>query len=171
MGFRINLDGVAHDLEIVALRPSLIVRIDGRGYEVHAAENGDDGRQTIEIDGRRIDFARAHVRERQIVKLDGRTFNSSLVDPRDVAEATAGGRDHVRAPMPGSVIEIYKQPGDPVQRGETLVTIESMKLQITLVAPRDGTLAELKRGLGDTFDKDEIVAELVPLHRQDMSGI
>jgi biotin carboxyl carrier protein len=50
-----------------------------------------------------------------------------------------------------------------VARGETLVTIESMKLQMTLLAPRDGRLAGVRRGVGETFDKDEIVAELEPL--------
>jgi len=58
---------------------------------------------------------------------------------------------------------VHKRPGEAVTRGETLVTIESMKLQITLLSPRNGRLARVRRGIGDTFDKDEIVAELEPL--------
>ena len=65
--------------------------------------------------------------------------------------------------MPCSVIEIHKQAGDDVARGETLVTVESMKLQMTLLAPRDGRLVRVRRGVGEKFDKDEIVAELEPL--------
>ena len=64
--------------------------------------------------------------------------------------------------MPGAVVAIHKQAGAEVKRGETIVTIESMKLQMALAAPRDGVLAEIRRGAGETFDKDEIVAELEP---------
>lgn len=163
MGFTIHLDGVAHDLEILARRPHLRLRIDDREYEVAAIGEEGDGRQTIVMGGVPLRFARAHVGDRQIVRLAGRTLEAALIDPRDEAEGTAGDHDHVRAPMPCSIIEIHKQPGDEVARGETLVTIESMKLQITLLAPRNGRLARVRRGVGETFDKDEIVAELEPL--------
>jgi biotin carboxyl carrier protein len=164
MGFTIILDGASHEVEIASLRPHLVLRIDGRVYSVNEGGKDGDGRQTIEIDGAPFQFARAHAGGRQIVRFGGRTFDSGLVDPRDIAEAAGGGHDHVRAPMPGSVVEIHKWPGEEVSRGETLLTIESMKLQITLVAPRDGTLAALTRRVGETFDKDEIVAELAPLN-------
>lgn len=163
MGFKIVLDTIAHNVEIAALRPHLLLRIDGRVYDVKAEDGDQEGRQTIEINGRRLRFARAQVGGRQILRVAGRTFESSLVDPRDAAATPDSGHDHVRAPMPGCVVEIYKRPGDEVLRGDRLVTIESMKLQITLVAPRDGTLAAMARGVGDTFDKDDIVAELAPL--------
>ena len=161
--FAINLDGISYDVEILALAPHLTLRIAGCDYEVKSTEGEADGRQTLHIDGKAYSFARAHVGARQIVRLAGRTFEARLIDPREAAEATGGGHDHVRAPMPGSVVDINKRPGDAVLRGEALLTIESMKMQITLVAPRDGVLAALKRGVGETFDKDEIVAELAPL--------
>jgi len=163
MGFTIHLGGVAHDVEILARRPHLRLRIDDREYEVTSFGEEGDGRQTIALGSAELRFARAHVGDRQILRLAGRTFEAALIDPRDEAEGAGGDHDHVRAPMPCSIIEIHKQPGDEVARGETLVTIESMKLQITLLSPRNGRLARVRRGIGDTFDKDEIVAELEPL--------
>ena len=65
--------------------------------------------------------------------------------------------------MPCSVVEIHKRPGDAVTRGETLVTIESMKLQIALLAPRDGVLTKAPAAPGETFEKDAVVAELETL--------
>lgn len=163
MGFTLHLDGVAHEVEILARRPHLRLKVNGREYEVTSAGEEDDGRQRIEIDGKAHRFVRAHVGNRQILRMAGRTFEADLLDPRDAAVAGGAELDHVRAPMPCSVVEVHKQPGDAVARGENLVTIESMKLQITLLAPRDGTLAKVWRGVGETFDKDEIVAELEPL--------
>ncbi len=163
MGFTINLAGVAHDVEILARRPHLRLRIDDREYEVTSIGEEGDGRQMISIGGAELRFVRAHVGDRQILRLAGRTLGAALIDPRDEAAGAGGDHDHVRAPMPCSIIEIHKQPGDEVARGETLVTIESMKLQITLLAPRDGRLSRVRRGIGEKFDKDEVVAELEPL--------
>ena len=161
MGFRINLDGSAHEVEIVSLRP-LALRVDGVECVVKAPDSGEDGRHTVAIDGKPLSFTRVHDGARQILRFEGRVFEAVLIDPRDVTNAAGSGYDHVRAPMPGVIVQIHKQPGESILRGEALVTIESMKLQMKLNAPRDGVLASLARGLGETFDKDEIVAELEP---------
>jgi len=163
MGFTIHLAGVAHEVEIVARRPHLRLKIDDREYDVTSLDEEGDGRRTIAVGGATLRFVRAHVGDRQILRLAGRTVEAALIDPRDEAESGAGDHDRVRAPMPCSVIEIHKQAGDDVARGETLVTIESMKLQMTLLAPRDGRVARVRRGVGEKFEKDEIVAELEPL--------
>jgi biotin carboxyl carrier protein len=163
MGFTLHLDGVAHDIEILARRPHLRLRLDGREYEVTSAGEEADGRQAVEIDGVTHRLVRAHVGERQIVRIAGRTFEAGFADPRDDSGAGGADLDHVRAPMPCSIVEVHKRPGDKVTRGETLVTIESMKLQITLLAPRDGVLSKAPDRPGETFEKDTIVAELEPL--------
>jgi 3-methylcrotonyl-CoA carboxylase alpha subunit len=163
VGFVLHLDGVAHEVEIVARRPHLRLRLNGREYEVTDPGDEAEGRQTLEIDGRRVCLLRAHVGDRRIVRFSGRTFEAELMDSRGAGGQGGGELDRVRAPMPCSVIEINKQPGDTVARGETLATIESMKLQIALLAPRDGKLASAPQRVGQRFDKDEIVAELEPL--------
>jgi biotin carboxyl carrier protein len=163
MGFKVTLDGRNHDIEILSRRPHLRVKIDGREHEVSLAGTLDDGRQTIGISGALAHFARANAGERQIVRLAGRTFEAAILDPRSQAEAEGGGLDHVKAPMPGSVVQVHKQAGDDVTRGETLVTIESMKLQTALLAPRDGRIAELLYGAGEKFEKDEIIVQLEAL--------
>ncbi len=160
MGFRITVDGHSHAIEIVARRPHLVVRIDGREHEVSATGTLEDGRQTIEIAGTPLHFTRAHAGDSLIVRLNGRTFDTAIVDPRSETAGAGGGLDHIRAPMPGSVVSVHKQQGEDVLRGETIVTIESMKLQTALAAPRDGRVAALLRREGETFDKDEVIVRL-----------
>jgi biotin carboxyl carrier protein len=58
------------------------------------------------------------------------------------------------------VVSVHKAVGDSVARGETIVTIESMKLQTALIAPRDGVIAELYRKEGESFEKDEMIVRL-----------
>jgi biotin carboxyl carrier protein len=160
MAFKLTIDGRVHEVDIVRRRPHLVVRIDGREHEVSVAGHYGDGRQTLEIAGREVHFARAQIADRQIVRFDGRNFEAALIDPRSEAAGAGGGQDEVKAPMPGAIVSVHKAPGDAVLRGETVVTIESMKLQTALAAPRDGTIAAILRQEGETFDKDEVVARL-----------
>jgi biotin carboxyl carrier protein len=166
MGFQLTLDGRTHEIEIVRRRPHLVVRIEGRDHEISQTGEGGDGRQTIEIGGLLVPLARAHVGERQIVRLEGRTFETRLVDPRSAATGASAGQDAVKAPMPGAIVALHKAAGDKVKRGEAVVTIESMKLQMALPAPRDGVIAELLYAEGGTFEKDEIIARLEKLAKE-----
>lgn len=159
MGFKLTVDGVSHSIEIIRRKPHLVVSIDGQEHEVSVTGTLDDGRQTIEVAGSTLHFTRAHSGDKQIIRLAGRTYETAIVDPHSEAQAGDAG-DTVRAPMPGLVVMLHKRAGDEVKRGDTIVTIESMKLQTALPAPRDGRIAELLRAEGEVFEKDEIIVRL-----------
>ena len=167
VAFKVMVDGRSHEVEIVRRCPHLVVRIDGREHEISAVGSADQGRQTIEVAGVPVHFARAHAGDLQIIRLAGRTWEVSLVDPRAGAEESGSQHDHVRAPMPGAVVSVHKAVGDRVKRGETIVTIESMKLQTALPAPRDGVISELLRREGESFEKDEVIARLAEAAKGD----
>jgi 3-methylcrotonyl-CoA carboxylase alpha subunit/geranyl-CoA carboxylase alpha subunit len=60
------------------------------------------------------------------------------------ARSGAGtGADELRAPFNGKVISVLATPGRPVSRGDTLVVIESMKLEHALAAARDGVVKDV----------------------------
>lgn len=157
MTFKLDLEGERHIVEIVRRRPHLVIRIDGREHEVNEPGSVDSGRHTLEIGGKPLKIARAHTAKSQIIRFGGRTIEVALVDPRSEAVNGGASASQIRAPMPGSVVSIQKSVGDNVTRGETILTIESMKLQTALTAPRDGVIAEILRREGETFDKDEVV--------------
>jgi biotin carboxyl carrier protein len=163
MPFKLLVDGAEHQIDIVRRRPHLVVCVDGREHEVSATGTRDDGRQTIEIGGASIPFIRAHVGDRQIVHIGGRNFETGIIDRTSESRAASGGRDAIRAPMPGTVIAVHKPEGSEVKEGEAIVTIESMKLQMALQAPRDGIVAALFRKDGEKFDKDDVIARLESL--------
>lgn len=75
-------------------------------------------------------------------------------------EAGEGADDIARAPMPGSVIQISVAPGDAVQTGETMMIIESMKLETAIKASRDGTVALVHLTVGQTFERDAALVTL-----------
>ena len=86
-----------------------------------------------------------------------------LIDPREELGGHDSTRDEIHAPMPGAVISVHKQAGRNGAVGETVATIESRKLLMALVAPRDGRIDRIVKGAGDTCDKDEMLARLAPV--------
>ena len=53
------------------------------------------------------------------------------------------------APMPGKVIAYLVKAGDAIKTGQPLAVLEAMKMEHTIAAPRDGTVAELLFAPGD----------------------
>jgi propionyl-CoA carboxylase alpha chain len=59
------------------------------------------------------------------------------------------------SPMPGLLVDIAVQPGQVVQAGQRLAVIEAMKMENILTAARDGTVAELLAGKGESLAVDQ----------------
>ncbi|UXX83986.1 acetyl/propionyl/methylcrotonyl-CoA carboxylase subunit alpha [Roseovarius pelagicus] len=71
----------------------------------------------------------------------GLTFES--VDPLDRGSARGGDSALIEAPMPGLVKAIYAEAGQAVKAGDRLAVLEAMKMEHSLLAARDGVVAEV----------------------------
>ncbi|MFO1329948.1 MAG: DUF2118 domain-containing protein [Rubrivivax sp.] len=67
-----------------------------------------------------------------------------------------------RAPMPGVVVALHVQPGQAVQRGDTLLVIESMKMETTLRAGTDGTVHTVHVAAEQSFERDAVLVTITP---------
>jgi acetyl-CoA carboxylase biotin carboxyl carrier protein len=66
----------------------------------------------------------------------------------------------IRTEVAGTVWKIVAAKGAPVAVGETILIMESMKMEIPIEAPRAGTLSELLVAEGDVLNEDDVVAVL-----------
>jgi len=73
-------------------------------------------------------------------------------DPKDPKQ--------VAAPMPGLVVTVAVKAGDPVSRGQKLLSIEAMKMETTLYAEQDGKIAEVLAGPGTQVETGELLVKL-----------
>ena len=92
-----------------------------------------------------------------VVIRGGRNHVLHPVDPLLPPASAAAGGGKVVSPIPGRVARILVAPGDVVARGAALLVIEAMKMELTLTAPADGTVAAVRATL------DEMVQESVEL--------
>lgn len=80
--------------------------------------------------------------------------------PAAPASAGTEGSIKVTAPMPGKVLSISVNPGQAVKKGDTILVFEAMKMENSVVAPEDGTVASIAFGVGDSFDAGAVIASL-----------
>jgi 3-methylcrotonyl-CoA carboxylase alpha subunit len=73
----------------------------------------------------------------------------SLLDPLAHAGEAAQEGGRLTAPMPGKVVSFTVTAGDKVKAGQALAVMEAMKMEHTISAPKDGTVAELLYAPGD----------------------
>lgn len=66
----------------------------------------------------------------------------------------------VKAQMAGTVFEVSVKEGDSVIKGQTLIILESMKMEIPHEAEADGTVAKITVAEGDFVEENDILVEL-----------
>lgn len=127
---------------------SLVVESEwGRHPVAVVAHDGSDF--AVRIGARRL---RAHVVTNGAevhVFAQGQHYALQVTDPLhgdEAGDAAAGG---LTAPMPGTVLDVFVEPGQHVTAGTPLLLIEAMKIEHTIAAPFDGTVTELRFKAGD----------------------
>ena len=66
----------------------------------------------------------------------------------------------IRAEMVANVWKVLVSEGDHVEEGDTLVILESMKMEIPVLAETSGVVAKLHVAEGDVVQEDELIAEI-----------
>jgi biotin carboxyl carrier protein len=72
------------------------------------------------------------------VCIDGEVFTIDVEDAQRMRRPRAAAGEGLSAPMPATVIRVIAEPGREVKRGETLLLLEAMKMELPVRAPRDG---------------------------------
>ena len=98
--------------------------------------------------------------------IDGRRYDVEALDERtrairDLSLATAGpaGPRPLVAPMPGLVVRVAVAPGDRVEEGQGIVTMEAMKMENELRAPGPGTVKRVLARSGMAVEKGALLVE------------
>ena len=78
------------------------------------------------------------------------------------APKAAGGAGSIKieAGAAGKVFKLEKRVGDAVKKGDAVIIIEAMKMEIPVVAPEDGTVASIDVAVGDAVEAGAVLATM-----------
>lgn len=158
-----KLGDAEHNLELSRGADSYRLHLADETRLVDLKTNADGG-AWLTLDGMQHKVIIATRGDDVFVHFDGEAYQLRYEHPlKRLAEAGQGAaEDKVLAPMPGSIVNVSVKVGDAVSKGQTLLVMESMKMETTLTAPRDGVIAAVTYDKGQTFDRDALLLSLEP---------
>ena len=142
--FRYQVGDEVRTVTVEAAGDRYIVRVGDRVLHL-TARRGANGRLDLDLDGRRL---RAHVAadgQRRYVSIDGESWTLQPPDPRAGRRTTGGAAGGA---------------GDAVQKGDTLVLLEAMKMELRIQAPADGQVSRVLCAAGEVVDRGQTLVEL-----------
>ena len=123
--------------------------------------HSENGKLDLLIDGKRITAYVSSDNAKRWVTVDGQTF---VLTKSSGARQNRHGHHHaageLTAPMPGQVRAVNVSEGETVVKGQTLLTVEAMKMEIRIQAPFDGVVQSLPAEVGQTVEREQILVVL-----------
>ena len=80
--------------------------------------------------------------------------------PAAPVAASGAGSIKIEAGAAGKVFKLEKKVGDTVAKGDAVLILEAMKMEIPVVAPEDGTVASINVSVGDAVEAGALLATL-----------
>lgn len=148
------------DNKIVELTPSgkgYIATLDDRSVAVEILQ-AKDGKLDLLIDGKRVTAYVSSENAKRWVTVNGQTF---MLTRSSGTRKSGHGHHHaageLTAPMPGQVRAVNISEGDVVTKGQTLLLLEAMKMEIKVQAPRDGVVISIQVKQGQTVEREQLL--------------
>jgi len=121
-----------------------------------------EGEFLVDVDGRREHVFVAGPEHDRWAFWNGHVYRGAVSAGRreqrrrDRAAAT----QTIAAPMPATVVKVLVSPGQPVKKGDTVVVLEAMKMELPMRAPGDAVVAAVRCAPGDLVQADATLIEL-----------
>lgn len=120
-----------------------------------------DGKLDLLLDGEHVTAYISSDNAKRWVTINGRTY---LLSKQTGSRKSGGAHHHaageLTAPMPGQVRAINVSEGDEVTKGQTLIVLEAMKMEMKIQAPSDGTVNKLFVKQGETVEREQMLIEV-----------
>ncbi len=129
--------------------------IGGETVEVEVLR-AEDGKLDVLIDNKRLTAYISPENTKRWITINGQTV---VLTKSSSARSRGHGGQHAKgeltAPMPGQVRAVNVREGDAVTKGQTLLVLEAMKMEIRIHAPQDGTVKKLFVKQGQTVEREQ----------------
>jgi biotin carboxyl carrier protein len=131
--------------------------VNGNKYEVEILDI-DGNMATIEVNGTTYNVEIHH----EVPKLKPIQPVTTQKSVKTAVPASQGGEKGVavKAPLPGVIIQVHVRQGDEVKAGQTLCTLETMKMENAIKSETSGKVTRVNISQGQSVLQDEVLIEL-----------
>lgn len=121
----------------------------------------ENGKVDLLINGKRVTAYVSSANAKRWVTVNGQTF----VLARSSGARRAGQGSHhaageLSAPMPGQIRAVNVREGEAVTKGQTLLVVEAMKMEIRVHAPFDGVVSSISVEVGQTVEREQLLVKM-----------
>jgi biotin carboxyl carrier protein len=140
-----TINGKEHSIKIVSLKNSIL--------EFFL----DNSHRTAKL----LEFGSSHIKllmngEQIILKKHSKL--TEILEKSMALGGSSSGENKLLSQIPGRVVSIMVKVGDQIKKGDSVIVLESMKMQVAVKAHKDGQIRDTKVKIGDTVSRNDVVA-------------
>jgi len=159
MAFRYQVGDEIKSVQVERIGEDYRVSIEDRVYAVSMGQSGS-GEMLLIVNGERHVAHMAQNGSTHYVALDGHIVELTQPNTSRTHRRHNHGEDSLTASMPGQVTKVLVTEGDAVERGQGLLILEAMKMEIRVAAPHAGRVAKVSVSEGQVIDRGQVLVEL-----------
>jgi biotin carboxyl carrier protein len=146
---KVTLDGETIDADIIALSANRFhVILNRKSYTAEIVSFDQDTRTFMIRIGNKVMPVTVRDRYDELLKQMG-------------IDGAAGKKvNDIKAPMPGMVLSVMVENGQPIKKGDAIVVLEAMKMENILKSPADGIVRKIHVVKGDKVEKNQVMVNL-----------
>ena len=149
-------------IDTVVVNAKTGYRLNLRGQEFHVSQNNIDNNTIRFIANGTGHCATVLAHQAQFsILLASTRHHLRLVDPFHFEASGETNDGRLTAMMPGRVVKVMADAGDTIKKGQALIIMEAMKMEHTIVSPRDGVVERVAFKVGDMVPADAVLFAFV----------
>jgi biotin carboxyl carrier protein len=152
--------GESHTIQLVHHADgSITATIDNRTYQIEILHE-KSGTLLLGVGDKRYRVHVAKEGSEYHISLNGKTVRLEKVTAANPRKSSLGQVGDLTANMPGQVMRVMVAVGDVVKKGDTLVVLEAMKMEMRIKSPLDGRVKAVLCGVGDAVERGQRLVEV-----------
>jgi biotin carboxyl carrier protein len=139
--FKFTINGNEYNVDINSFEGNKVsLEVNGTSYSVELNKEVKVTKTPVLV---QVEAPKPTVKETKIPKTQTKTTNTA-----------------VKSPLPGVILKVMVKEGDSVTMGQTILTMEAMKMENNVLAEKDGIITSIKVKQGDSVLQNDILAEI-----------
>lgn len=141
----VTINNKEHSIKIIGLKNSILEFILDNSYKTAKILEYGSSHFKILMNGEQI-----------ILKKHSKL--TEILEKSMALGGSASGENKLLSQIPGRVVSVMVKAGDQIKKDDSVIVLESMKMQVAVKGHKDGQIKDIKVKIGDTVSRNDVVA-------------